>query len=258
VVMVNHKVAQHYWPGQDPIGKQLRRGMPETRTPWLTVVGEVDDVKMGSPDDRTSEQIYQPVSQVVASEGDFAQTGELSANYGVIVLRTRMAPEQMENAMRAAVHGIDAQLPLVHMQTMEHAIANSEAPRRFNTVLISSFAMVAVLLAVLGIYSVIAFSAALREPEMALRMALGCRRSGVLHLILISGAKLAAAGCLLGLVGALAASQLLRSFLFGVSPFDPVVLTLSVVAMLLLALAASTLPASRAARVNPTLALRGD
>jgi predicted permease len=258
VVMVNHKVAQHYWPGQDPIGKQLRRGMPETRTPWLTVVGEVDDVKMGSPDDRTSEQIYQPVSQVVASEGDFAQTGELSANYGVIVLRTRMAPEQMENAMRAAVHGIDAQLPLMHMQTMEHAIANSEAPRRFNTVLISSFAMVAVLLAVLGIYSVIAFSAALREPEMALRMALGCRRSGVLHLVLISGAKLAAAGCLLGLAGALAASQLLRSFLFGVSPFDPVVLTLSVVAMLLLALAASTLPASRAARVDPMLALRGD
>jgi ABC-type antimicrobial peptide transport system permease subunit len=98
----------------------------------------------------------------------------------------------------------------------------------------------------------------LREQEMALRMALGCQRSGVRHLILISGAKLAAAGCLLGLLGAAAASRLLRSLLFGVSPFDPLVLTLSAVAMLLLALAASTLPASRAARVNPILALRGD
>jgi ABC-type antimicrobial peptide transport system permease subunit len=258
VVVVNRKLAQHYWPGQDPIGKRLRRGMPETSTPWLTVVGEVDDMKLGAPDGRTAEQVYQPVSQVVASEGVFAQAGELSGDYGVIVLRTRTAPEEMQNALRTAVHNIDPQLPLMRMQTVEHAISESEAPRRFNTVLISSFAVVAVLLAVLGIYGVIAFSAALREQEMALRMALGCQRSGVRHLILISGAKLAAAGCLLGLVGAVAASQLLRSFLFGVSPFDPLVLTLSSVAMLLLALAASTLPASRAARVNPLLALRGD
>jgi predicted permease len=258
VVMVNRKVAQHYWPGQDPIGKRLRRGMPETSTPWLTVVGEVDDMKLGAPDGRTVEQVYQPVTQVVASEGVFAQAGELSGDYGVIVLRTKTAPEEMQNALRAAVHNIDPQLPLMRMQTVEHAISESEAPRRFNTVLISSFAMVAVLLAVLGIYGVIAFSAALREQEMALRMALGCQRSGVRHLILISGAKLAAAGCLLGLLGAAAASRLLRSLLFGVSPFDPLVLTLSAVAMLLLALAASTLPASRAARVNPILALRGD
>jgi ABC-type antimicrobial peptide transport system permease subunit len=115
-----------------------------------------------------------------------------------------------------------------------------------------------VLLAVLGIYGVIAFSAALREQEMALRMALGCQRSGVLQIILISGAKLAAAGSLLGLVGAVAVSRLLRSFLFAVSPFDPLVLTLSVAAMLLLAVAASTLPATRAAKVDPGMALRGE
>jgi predicted permease len=258
VVVVNRKVAQHYWPGQDPIGKRLRRGMAETSTPWLTVVGEVDDMKLGAPDGRTVEQVYQPATQLVASEGVFAQAGELSGKDGAIVLRTRTAPEEMQNALRAAVHSIDPQLPLMRMQTVEHAISESEAPRRFNTVLISSFAMVAVLLAVLGIYGVIAFSAALREQEMALRMALGCQRSGVRHLILISGAKLAAAGCLIGLLGAAAASQLLRSFLFGVSPFDPLVLTLAAAAMLLLALAASTLPATRAARVNPLLALRSD
>jgi ABC-type antimicrobial peptide transport system permease subunit len=144
------------------------------------------------------------------------------------------------------------------MQTMEQVITGSEAPRLFNTVLITAFATIALLLAVLGIYSVIAFSVALREQEMAIRMALGCQRHGVLHLILISAAKLGAIGCLLGLLAATAVSHLFRSFLFGVSPFDPLVLMLSAVAMLSFALAASALPATRAAKINPMITLRGD
>jgi predicted permease len=258
VAIVNRKMAERYWPGEDPIGKRLRRGMPETTTPWMTVVGEVGDVKMGSPDEETMPQVYQPVTQSVASEGVFATAGELSATDGWIVLRSRVAPEQMETMLRAAVQKIDPQLPLYQMQTMEHAISDSEAPRRFNTALISSFAIAAVLLSVLGIYAVIAFSVALREQEIAVRMALGCRRSGVLLLILGSGIRLAAVGCVLGLLGALAASSLLRSFLFDVSPFDPAVLALSAVAMLLLALAASALPARRASSTDPMMALRGE
>ena len=258
VAIVNRKMAERYWPGQDPIGKRLRRGMPETSTPWMTVVGEVDDVKLGSRDAETMPQVYQPVTQTVASEGVLASVGELSGADGWIVLRSRMAPEQMEDTLRATVRKIDPQLPLYQMQTMEHAISKSEAPRRFNTVLISSFAIAAVLLSVLGIYGVIAFSVALREQEMAVRMALGCQRSGVILLILSSGAKLAAVGCGLGLLGAVAASRLLRSFLFEVSPFDPGVLALSAIAMLLLALAASALPARRASSTDPMLALRGE
>jgi len=258
VAIVNRKMAERYWPGQDPIGKRLRRGMPETSTPWMTVVGEVDDVKLGSPDAETMPQVYQPVTQTVASEGVFASVGELSATDGWIVLRSRLAPEQMEDTLRATVRKIDPQLPLYQMQTMEHAISKSEAPRRFNTVLISSFAIAAVLLSVLGIYGVIAFSVALREQEMAVRMALGCQRSGVMLVILSSGARLAAVGCGLGLLGAVAASRLLRSFLFEVSPFDPGVLALSAIAMLLLALAASALPARRASSTDPMLALRGE
>jgi predicted permease len=258
VAIVNRKMAQRYWPGQDPIGKRLRRGMPETDTPWMTVVGEVDDVKMGSPDEETMPQVYQPAPQTVASEGVFASAGELSATSGWIVLRSRIAPEQMENLLRAAVQNIDPQLPLYQMRTMEQAISDSEAPRRFNTVLISSFAIAAVLLSVLGIYAVIAFSAALREQEIAVRMALGCQRSGVFVLILSSGVKLAAIGCALGLLGSVAASRLLRSFLFDVSPFDPRVLTLAALAMLLLTLAASALPAKRASSTDPMLALRGE
>src|SRR6266852_4448568 len=258
VAIVNRKMAERYWPGQDVIGKRLRRGLPETATPWMTVVGEVDDVKLGSRDAETMPQVYQPVTQTVASEGVLASAGELSAADGWIVLRTRVAPELMEDSLRVAVRKIDPQLPLYQMQTMEHAISKSEAPRRFNTVLISSFAIAAVLLSVLGIYGEIAFSVALREQEMAVRMALGSQRSGLILLVLSSGARLAAVGCGLGLLGALAASRLLHSFLFEVSPFDPGVLALCAIAMLLLALAASALPARRASSTDPMLALRGE
>ena len=256
VAIVNRKMAEGYWPGQDPIGKRLHRGSLETSAPWMTVVGEVDDVKLGPADAETLPQVYQPVTQTVVSEGVFASVGELSATNGWIVLRSRMAPEQMEGTVRATVRKIDPQLPLYQMQTMAHAISKSEAPRRFNTVLISSFAIAAVLLSVLGIYGVIAFSVALREQEMAVRIALGCQRSGVILFILSSGARLAAVGCALGLLGAVAVSRLLRSFLFEVSPFDPGVLALSAITMLLLALAASALPARRASSTDPMQALR--
>jgi ABC-type antimicrobial peptide transport system permease subunit len=139
---------------------------------------------------------------------------------------------------------------------MEEAVSASEAPRRFNTVLITSFASAAVILAVLGIYSVIAFSVASRVQELAIRMALGSQRAGILRLIVESGAKLAAVGCVLGLAGAAAASTLLRSMLFGVSPFDPVVLLLAAMGVLLLAIGASTIPAMRAASIDPMRALR--
>ena len=169
-----------------------------------------------------------------------------------------MPPEQMENLLRSTVRSIDPQLPLTQVQSMEQTVADSEAPRRFNTVLISAFAIAAVLLAALGIYSVIAFSAALRVQEMAIRIALGSQRSGILGLIFTSAAKLAVAGCVLGLLGAAAASHLLQSLLFGVSPFDPLVLTLAAGFVLMLALVASLLPARRAASIDPMKALRAD
>jgi ABC-type antimicrobial peptide transport system permease subunit len=164
----------------------------------------------------------------------------------------------MENALRTEVRAIDPQLPLTHVQTMEEVVSASEGPRRFNTVLITSFASAAVLLAVLGIYSVIAFSVASRVQELAIRMALGSQRAGILRLILESGAKLAVVGCVLGLAGAAATSTLLRSMLFGVSPFDPLVLALAAIGVLLLALGASAIPALRAASIDPMQALRQD
>jgi predicted permease len=258
VAIVNRKFAQHYWPNQDPLGKRLRIGTQEMQTPWLTVVGEIADVKLNSPDADTKEQFYQPVGQVEASIGSLASPTDVNGNGGFIAFRGTLPPESIENVLRATVRSIDQQLPLTQVTTMEQAISETEAPRRFNTAVITGFAAAALLLAVLGIYSVIAFSVASRAQEMAIRMALGSQRSGIMRLVLMSGAKLAGIGCVIGLLGAVAASGLLRSLLFDVSPFDPMVLTLAAIAVLLLALTASAIPAQRAASIEPMRALRAD
>jgi len=161
----------------------------------------------------------------------------------------------MIDSMRAVVRSLDPQLPLMHVRTMEQVVSEGQDSRRFNTVLISSFAVVAVLLAVLGIYGVIAFSAALRSHELAIRLALGAQRGRVLRLVLASGAKLGLAGCAIGGVAAVFATRLLRSLLFNVNPLDPVVLVIAALFIFLLALAASLVPALRAASIEPMQAL---
>ncbi|MGD0732933.1 MAG: ABC transporter permease [Terracidiphilus sp.] len=258
VVIVNREFAEHYWPGQDPIGKQVHQGTSQSGHPWMTVVGEVADAKLFTPDGKSVEQFYKPVAQLERDLGPLASTADLNGNGNYIVLRSALPPEQMEDALRATVRSIDVQLPLTQMQTMEQVVSESEAPRRFNTVIISSFALAAVLLAMLGIYSVIAFSVASRVQEMAIRMALGSQRSEIMRLVLNSGLKLAAVGCVLGLGAAAAASRILRTFLFHVSPFDPMVMMLAAVAVFALAIVASIFPARRAASVDPVQALRGE
>ena len=258
VVIVNHQLAQQSWPGQDPIGKRLRVGTQEMQTPWATVVGEVASMKEGPPDADPRQQLYYPIEQAETLYGSLANPTDLNGNGGFIVLRTSSLPELVENQLRATIRYLDPQLPPAQMQTMEQAIGGSEAPRRFNTVLISSFAAVALLLALFGIYSVIAFTVAMRAQEMAIRMALGAQRSGIVSLVLSSGMKLAATGCVIGLVGALFASRLLKSLVFGVSTLDTLVLTLAGCTVLLLAAAASLVPARHAAAINPVEALRAE
>lgn len=258
VLIVNHKMAQHFWPGQDPIGRRVRIGTPEMQTPWMTIVGQVADVSLASPDQPTPMQYYEPVDQQIDDAGSLASPTDLSGNGGFIIVRSTLPPQLMEKSLAATVREIDPLLPLTQVQTMEQAVSESEAPRRFNTVLIASFAMAAVVLAVLGIYSVIAFSVASRVQELAIRMALGSQRTAIVRLVLNSGARLAVVGCVIGLLGALAASSLLRSMLFGVSPFDPVSLAVAAVGVLLLAVAASAFPAMRAASIDPMRALRGE
>lgn len=258
VAIVNHEFAEHYWPQQDPIGKRLRVGTLKMPTLWMTVVGEVTDAKLGPPDQDARVQFYQPVAQEEKEVGGMALPTDLNGNSGFIVLRSSLPPDQMENGIRRVVRELDPQLPLSQVQTMDEVVAQSEGPRRFNTAVIASFALAALLLAGLGIYSIVAFSVASRVHEMAIRMALGSQRRHIVELILASGLKLAAIGCVLGLAGVLAASSILRSFLFQVSPFDLVVLLVAAIFVFALAAAASILPALRAASVDPIESLRGE
>lgn len=255
VVIVNRTLAEHYWPGQDPVGKRIHIGVKATPLPWMTVVGEIGDIKQTTADGQTKPQFYQPPSQWKNALGQFAPPDMLVGNGGSIVMRSAMAPEQMADSLRAAVRSIDPHLPLTQVESMDRVVAEGQAPQRFNAVLISSFAAAAVLLAILGIYSVIAFSAALRTQEMAIRMALGSQRSSVMKLVLLSGAKLGLAGCVIGGVAAVFATRLLRSLLFQVDPLDPLVLTLAGLAIFALALLASLVPARRAANIEPMQAL---
>jgi predicted permease len=257
-VIVNRTLAEHYWPGQDPIGKRLHRGPMEAKLPWLTIVGEIGDVKELGADLPTQNQIYLPSAQVKAGVGSFATPEMRVGNNGYIVLRSAVAPEQMADSLRAVVRSIDPQLPLTDVESMDRVVTEDQAPRRFNTALISSFAAAAVLLSLLGIYSVIAFSAAMRTQEMAIRLALGSQRASVMKLILVSGVKLGLIGCGLGVAGAVFVTRLLRSFLFQVDPLDPAVMVLAAVSILLLALVASLVPARRAASIEPMQALRNE
>jgi predicted permease len=256
VVIVNRTLAEHYWPGQDPIGKRLHRGPKEADLPWLTVVGEIGDVKELAADVPTEEQFYIPASQAKADAGSFAPPGMLTGRGGSIVVRGELPPEQMANSLLAVVHSLDPQLPLTQVESMDRVVSEGQAPRRFSTALISAFAGAAILLALLGIYSVIAFSTALRTQEMAIRLALGSQRSSILRMILVSGVKLGLAGCAIGAFAAAFATRLLRSLLFQVDTLDPTVLVLAIVSILLLAVAASVIPARRAASVEPMEALR--
>jgi hypothetical protein len=258
VVIVNRKFAEHYWPGQDPIGKRIHIGFRETPLPWMTVVGEIRDIKQKSADSDATEQMYQPMSQFKRGLGQFAPPDMLTGRGGSIALRSSLAPEQMISSLRAVVRSIDPQLPLTHVESMDQIVAEGQASRRFNTAIISSFAAAAVLLSLLGIYSVIAFSAALRTQEMAIRLALGSQRASVIHLVLASGAKLGLAGCGLGTIAAVFATRLMRSMLFQVDPLDPTVIVLAAISIFLLALAASVIPARRSASVEPMQALRAE
>jgi predicted permease len=256
VLIVNRTLAERYWPGQDPIGKRIKIGVAETPTPWMTVVGEIGDIRQTSADADVTNQMYGPASQLKTVLGQFAPPDMLTGAYGTVVMRSQTPPEQMVSALRTTVRSIDPQLPVTNVESMEQVIAEGQASRRFNTVLISGFAAAAVLLALLGIYSVIAFSATMRNHEMAIRMALGSQRSSVMQLVLVSGAKLGLLGCGIGALAAVFATRLMRSLLFQIDPLDPIVIALAAISIFALALAASVIPAVRAASMQPMQALR--
>lgn len=256
VVIVNQTMAKHSWPGQRAIGNRMHVGPPQAGLPWATVVGVVADTKLGSRDEPNIDQWYTPAEQPATLYGS-QSTGKLTDPAGgYVTLRSALPPEQITQTLRSTIAEIDPLLALQQVQPMNDAISNVEAQRRFNTSLITAFAVGALLLAITGIYAVVSFSVSLRTHEIAIRMALGAQRTGIARLVLIWGAKLALLGCGLGVLGSLAVSRLVSSFLFEVSASDPLIYIACVLMMLLMALLASALPATRAASADPIDALR--
>jgi predicted permease len=259
VVIVNESMAKHSWPGERAVGKRMHAGNPHRPYPWATVVGVVADTKVGSRDEASRDQFYVPAAQPANLVGVAdAAASRTEAAGGYIALRSALPPEQMTEILRTTVGGIDPTLALREVQPMTEVLANIEAPRRFNTGLIGVFAIGALLLAVTGIYAVVAFSVSLRTQEIGVRMALGAQRGGIARLVLVSGARLALIGCGIGLVGAAAVSRLVASFLFGVSATDPLVYVLAAGTMVVMALLASGIPAWKAASADPVEALRSN
>jgi putative ABC transport system permease protein len=256
VVVVNQSMAKHCWPGQPAIGKRLHVGNPQKGLPWATVVGVVADAKIGPRDEPNADQWYVSARQPAILFGPPSPGKLTNPGAGHIAIRSGVPPEQVVQTVRSAIAEIDPLLALDQVRPMNDAISNIEAPRRFNTSLITVFALSALLLAVTGIYAVVAFSISLRTQEIAIRMALGAQRASIARLVLMSGGKLALVGCGLGVAGSVAVSRLIRSFLFEVSATDVLIYAAGVLIMLMMALLASVLPAARAASADPIEALR--
>jgi putative ABC transport system permease protein len=255
VVIVNQSMAKDCWPDQGAIGKRMHVGNPQKGLPWATVIGVVADTKM--PRDVPSiDQWYTPMDQPATLYGS-GSPGNLSGPpSGYITMRSALDPEHMIQTLRSTIAEIDPLLALQEVRPVTDAVSAIEAPRHFNTDLITAFAVCALLLAITGIYAVMAFSVSQRTQEIAIRMTLGAQRAGIAKLVLVSGAKLTLLGCGLGVLGSLAISRLVSSFLFGVSATDPIIYILCVLIMMIMALLASTLPAARAASADPMDALR--
>jgi putative ABC transport system permease protein len=256
VIVVNQSMAKHCWPGQRAIGKRMHVGNPKKDSPWATVVGIVADTKGGGRDEPSTDQWYSPQQQPTTLYGNDYKDILTSSAEGFIVVRSTFPPEQMTRTLRAAVAEVDPRLALDPIQPMDGIIANVEAQRRFNTDLISAFALGALLLAITGIYAVVAFSVSMRTQEIAIRMALGAQRANIARLVLVSGVRLGVAGCFLGVLGSWGAARVVQTFLFGVTATDPLIYVISIVIILIMVIIASAVPAARAASSDPIDALR--
>jgi putative ABC transport system permease protein len=252
VALINDEMARRYWAGRDPIGGRFRIGR-DPRRPWLTVVGIVKSVRHNGITDVVKEKFYVPHTQWHRSLGTANHLRSMT-----LVIKTNGDPAALTSPVRAAIHQIDPGLPVADVRTMEDVVGTALATPRFTSVLLAIFAALALTLSAVGIYGVLSYLVSRRTREIGIRVAIGARRVDVMRMVLGSGLSLALAGIAGGVVLALAVTRLLAGLLHGVTPADP--LTFAGVAALLTAVAivASTVPAWRASRVDPVLALKSE
>ncbi|HEU0177191.1 MAG TPA: ABC transporter permease [Blastocatellia bacterium] len=240
-LIVNETFARRYWPNENPIGKRFRFG----DNVFGTVIGVVGDVRSQSLEREARPAFY-------VSHGHFSWPAL------TIVVRASAPPEAMTAALRAQVYALDHDLPVYNIRPMEQIVSNAAGQPRFQTLLLGLFGAAALLLAAIGIYGVMAYAVTQRTREIGVRMALGARTRDVLRHVLWQGMKLVLTGATLGLAGAFVAARALKSMLFGVSPADPLTFAAVTVFLALVAFAACWIPARRATKVDPLVALRAE
>jgi putative ABC transport system permease protein len=242
VTVVNHAFAERFWPGQDPIGRRFKAGNA-TRNRWVTIVGVVGDVHFAGLEADVDIEMYRPETQSTQAAM-------------FIVARTSADPLALLPAMRAAIRGIDAGIPIAQVRALEQLVRGSlDRPRVIMTLLLA-FACVGLALGAIGIYGVVAYAVSQRTREIGVRMALGATEQRVLRLVLSDGARLAALGVVIGLALAVVATRALRGLVYGVSTLDPVTYLAVAALLVTVAIVATLVPARRAARIPPATALR--
>jgi putative ABC transport system permease protein len=245
VVIVNKAMANRYWPGQDPLGKRIKMGNADSKSPWFAVKGVVKDSAQLTLEREIRPEIYFPL-------------GQMAWRYRRmnVAVRTSVDPKSTLPAIQAAIREVDKDQPVYQVQTIEESIRDTVGTRRFALTILILFAVLALVLAVSGIYGVISYSVAQRTQEIGIRMALGARATDVVRLVLGQFMRLTVLGVAVGLVAAYLLTRLMASLLFGVTATDITTFVLVPISLLLVALVACLIPARRATRVDPLVALR--
>ena len=243
VVVINEETAKRYWPNEDPVGRRMKIGPSGSDNSWMTVVGVTANVRHFGLDDVARREMFRPYSQ-----GAWPVM--------TIVAKTASDPSGYVTAVRSALQGIDPDLPVARVSTMEAIERNSTGSRRFPMMLLGAFGAVAFTLAVLGVYGVVSYVVTQRTREIGIRVALGARRGQVLRLVVMGAMRPVLAGLAIGAVGAVFAARLLGTLLFNVKPGDPAVLAGIAALLAAAAIAASLVPGTRATRVDPITVLK--
>ncbi|HJY28419.1 MAG TPA: FtsX-like permease family protein, partial [Pyrinomonadaceae bacterium] len=243
VALVDEALVQRYFNNRDPVGLRIKRGGPTSEAPWITIVGIVGNIKSDGFDQPDQPHLYFPIFQNPA--------------YAIaIYLRTDVAPFTLTQSVREQVRAVDKDLPVFGERTMTQVTAESVSRRKFAMQVVGLFGILALLLAGVGIYGVIAYSVSQRTREIGIRVALGASRSAILHWVLKQGMILTIAGVVIGIIGAIALTRLLRSLLFGIGPTDTLTYGVLATLLILVAFIACYVPARRATKVDPLVALR--
>lgn len=243
VTIISDAFAQHYFQGEDPLGKQVRLG---TRYPAITIVGVAAGVKRFSMSEAPGAEMYVP----------YTQRPYPAMNTMQVVVRTSAAPEGMASSVRGAIHGLDAELPVAKLNTLDSLVSDAMARPRFSMALLQIFGLIAMALAAVGLYGVISCAVAQRTREIGIRMALGARPAQIVRMVLQQCGRVALLGAALGVAGALAVGRAVRSMLFETRPADPLTFVAVTAALFAVSAFACYLPARRAMRVDPLIALR--